>query len=127
MNGKRAVTLSLAITLAFSAVLLAVRLTPPRETEIRARHASEEAVMTGGNAETAERELLPGEKLNINSADEAELTLLPGIGDTLAAAIVQYRQENGDFAAVEDIMNVSGIGKNALRTSVTILRLRTDT
>ena len=100
MNGKRAVTLSLAITLAFSAVLLAVRLTPPRETE-----------MTGGNAETAERELLPGEKLNINSADEAELTLLPGIGDTLAAAIVQYRQENGDFAAVEDIMNVSGIGE----------------
>ena len=101
MNGKRAVTLSLTITLAFSAVLLAVRLTPPRETEIRARHASEEAVMTGGNAETA----------NINSADEAELTLLPGIGDTLAAAIVQYRQENGDFAAVEDIMNVSGIGE----------------
>ena len=79
MNGKRAVTLSLAITLAFSAVLLAVRLTPPRETEIRARHASEEAVMTGGNAKTAERELLPGEKLNINSADEAVLTLLPGI------------------------------------------------
>ena len=37
--------------------------------------------------------------------------LLPGIGDTLAAAIVQYRQENGDFAAVEDIMNVSGIGE----------------
>ena len=59
----------------------------------------------------AERELLPGEKLNINSADEAELTLLPGIGDTLAAAIVQYRQKNGDFAAVEDIMNVSGIGE----------------
>lgn len=111
MNGKRAVTLSLAITLAFSAVLLAVRLTPSRETEIRARHASEEAVMTGGNVETAERELLPDEKLNINSADEAELTLLPGIGDTLAAAIVQYRQENGDFAAVEDIMNVSGIGE----------------
>lgn len=111
MSGKRAVTLSLAITLAFSAVLLAVRLTPPRETEIRARRASEEAVMTGGNAENAERELLPGEKLNINSADEAELTLLPGIGDALAAAIVSYRQENGDFAAVEDIMNVSGIGE----------------
>lgn len=111
MNGKRAVRLSLAITLAFSAVLLAVRLTLPREPEIRARHASEEAVMTGGNAGTAERELLPGEKLNINSADEAELTLLPGIGDALAAAIVEYRQENGDFAAVEDIMNVSGIGE----------------
>ena len=108
MNGKRAVTLSLAITLVFSAVLLAVRLTPPRETEIRARHASEEAMMTGGNAETAERELLPGEKLNINSADEAELTMLPGIGGALAAAIVEYRQENGDFAAVEDIMNVNG-------------------
>lgn len=111
MNGKRAVTLSLAITLVFSALLLAVRLTPPRETEIRARHASEEAMMTGGNAETAERELLPGEKLNINSADEAELTMLPGIGGALAAAIVEYRQENGDFAAVEDIMNVNGIGE----------------
>ena len=48
-------------------------------------------------------------KININTASEAELCNIPGIGATRAAAIVAYRQEKGGFASVEDIMNVSGI------------------
>ena len=48
-------------------------------------------------------------KVNINTASEAELCNIPGIGAVRAAAIVAYRQEKGSFSSIEDIMNVSGI------------------
>lgn len=48
-------------------------------------------------------------RVNINTASEDELCSIPGIGSTRAAAIVAYRQENGGFRKLEDIMNVSGI------------------
>lgn len=48
-------------------------------------------------------------KININTASEAQLCEIPGIGATRAAAIVAYRQESGSFLSIEDIMNVSGI------------------
>ena len=48
-------------------------------------------------------------RININTADEAQLTTLTGIGATRAQAIIAYREENGPFAAREDIMNVQGI------------------
>ena len=48
-------------------------------------------------------------RININTADEAQLTTLTGIGATRAQAIIAYRDENGPFAAIEDIMNVQGI------------------
>ena len=48
-------------------------------------------------------------RININTADEAQLTTLTGIGATRAQAIIAYRQENGPFAAIEEIMNVQGI------------------
>ena len=48
-------------------------------------------------------------RININTADEAQLTTLTGIGATRAQAIIAYREENGPFAEIEDIMNVQGI------------------
>lgn len=48
-------------------------------------------------------------RININTADEAQLTTLTGIGATRAQAIIAYREENGPFASIEDIMNVQGI------------------
>ena len=48
-------------------------------------------------------------RININTADVTQLTTLTGIGATRAQAIIAYRQENGPFAAIEDIMNVQGI------------------
>lgn len=48
-------------------------------------------------------------RININTADEAQLITLTGIGATRAQAIIAYREENGPFAAIEDIMNVQGI------------------
>ena len=40
--------------------------------------------------------------------------LLPGIGEKTAEKIIAYRNENGRFSAIEDLMNVSGIGKATL-------------
>lgn len=51
----------------------------------------------------------PAERVNINTATEKELSGITGIGAGKAAAIVKYRQENGGFASIEDIMKVSGI------------------
>lgn len=48
--------------------------------------------------------------IDINYATAEELETLPGIGPTLAIRIVQYREQNGPFQTIEDIMNVSGIG-----------------
>ncbi len=47
--------------------------------------------------------------VNINTADEMELCTLPGVGETRARAIMEYRREHGDFEKIEDIQNVSGI------------------
>lgn len=47
--------------------------------------------------------------VNINTAGEAELTTLPGIGQSRAGDIIAYREENGGFRNVEEIMNVPGI------------------
>jgi competence protein ComEA len=48
--------------------------------------------------------------ININTAELSLLTLLPGIGETLAQRIIDYREAYGDFESIEDIMKVSGIG-----------------
>jgi len=50
------------------------------------------------------------ELININFASQAELESLPGIGPTTAQKIIQYREQNGSFLTIEDIINVPGIG-----------------
>ncbi len=56
-------------------------------------------------------------KVNINTATSAELTTLPGIGDAKATSILQYREEHGKFASIEEIKNVSGI-KDGVYTQI---------
>ena len=48
--------------------------------------------------------------ININKADLNELQNLPGVGESIAQAIIKYREENGKFKNVEDLKQVSGIG-----------------
>lgn len=52
----------------------------------------------------------PVSKVDINSATVAELDTLPGIGPSTAAKIIEYREKNGPFASIEQLMDVSGIG-----------------
>ena len=59
---------------------------------------------TGGSADG---------KVDLNTADAAALKTLPGIGDSRAAAILAWREENGRFTCIEDIMKVSGIKQGA--------------
>lgn len=49
--------------------------------------------------------------VNINTATEEELTLLPGIGKKTAQAIIDYREKEGKFESAEDIIKVKGVGK----------------
>jgi competence protein ComEA len=76
------------------------------------------AVVPGGTAPGSSTGLI-----NINSASATELETLSGIGEVLAATIIEYRDQNGPFASVDDLMDVSGIGPATLeeiRDQVTI-------
>ena len=52
--------------------------------------------------------------ININTASETDLEALPGVGPVTAAAIIDYRTQNGPFSAVDDLIDVSGIGPSTL-------------
>jgi len=49
--------------------------------------------------------------VNINTASATEIATLPGVGAKMAARIIEYRQKNGPFKKVEELMNVRGIGE----------------
>lgn len=76
--------------------------------DIWAAQAVSAGTVTSGESEVAASSGLTG-LVNINTATESELGSISGIGSGKAAAIVKYRQENGNFASIEDIMKVSGI------------------
>lgn len=52
----------------------------------------------------------PLQKVNINDATKEELMTISGIGDAIATQLISYRNENGIFYCLEDIMEVNGIG-----------------
>jgi len=53
----------------------------------------------------------PAGKVNINTASVEQLQTLPGVGQKLAARIVEYRQKSGSFKSTQELMNVKGLGE----------------
>jgi competence protein ComEA len=86
------------------ALLLLFGAAPPEASAQQAAPAVAQAAAT------------PSTPININTASADQLEGLPGIGAKTATRIVEYRQKNGAFKKVEDLMNIRGIGeKNFLR------------
>lgn len=54
--------------------------------------------------------------INLNTATVQDLTLLPGVGEVLAQRIIAYREANGPFKSVADLVNVDGIGDKKLES-----------
>ncbi|REJ10646.1 ComEA family DNA-binding protein [Halobacillus trueperi] len=69
------------------------------------RVSSDEIVEKGSQA---------AEKISINRASASEMEKLNGIGPSKAASIIKYREENGPFSSLEDLVNVPGIGEKTL-------------
>ncbi len=67
--------------------------------------------------------------VNLNTATVAQLETLPGIGLKTAERIIEYRQKNGGFKKIEDLMNVRGVGERSflkLKAMITVLPVKTE-
>jgi competence protein ComEA len=53
----------------------------------------------------------PTTPVNLNTATQAQLEALPGVGPKAAERLIEYRKQNGSFKKVEDLMNVKGFGE----------------
>lgn len=61
--------------------------------------------------------------IDINSADVKQLALLKGVGLKRAKAIVEYREANGEFASLEDLLKVKGIGESVLEANQSRIKI----
>jgi competence protein ComEA len=81
------------------------------------------AAQTSARRSASAPEAAAASVVNLNTASVAQLETLPGIGKSTAERILEYRQKNGGFKKVEDLMNVRGVGEKSflkLKALVTV-------
>lgn len=69
--------------------------------------------LTVSGAAVAATKPAPSAKVNINTASVQQLVTLPGVGEKLAARIVEHRQKEGGFKSLQELINVRGIGEKS--------------
>lgn len=86
------------------------------------------AAAPDGQATTATKAAAPV-MVNLNTATSEQLQKLPGIGPRTAARILEYRQKNGSFKKIEELMNVRGIGEKSflrIKAQLTVAPAKPD-
>ena len=63
--------------------------------------------------------------VNLNTATAEQLATIPGVGPKMAERIIDYRQKNGGFKKIEDLMNVSGVGEKSFLKMKPLITLTT--
>jgi competence protein ComEA len=116
MKSPDNVLLGIALFLLSGVILYNVFMTEPSAVAAQENDGTtalvtvtEPAVVPGTTAPAVTESLI-----NINTATAEELETLKGIGPAKAEAIVAYREQNGPFSSVDDLVNVTGIGEKTL-------------
>ncbi|MBQ1451957.1 MAG: helix-hairpin-helix domain-containing protein [Clostridia bacterium] len=116
MKSPDNVLLGIALFLLSGVILYNVFMTEPSAVAVQENDGTtalvtvtEPAVVPSTTAPAVTESLI-----NINTATAEELETLKGIGPAKAEAIVAYREQNGPFSSVDDLVNVTGIGEKTL-------------
>ena len=113
LSKKTTMIISISLVLLFLLILgisLALNAGRTGMRVVTERKADPEALMLGGLENEKPYPVMPGDVININTADSAQLQRLPGIGPSLAGAVVAWREANGPFGVPADLKKVPGIG-----------------
>ena len=101
----------------FAIVILLAALVAPASTIYAAQAVKAAPAAKAGSAakggSAAKARATADSPVNLNSASVAQLQTLPGIGASTAQRIVEFRQKNGSFKKIEELMNVKGIGEKS--------------
>lgn len=114
ISGRKAIYITLILCALYLAGLMVSSLFFVKEDGVRiaAGWVSHARTLKGNDdPDRPYDELLPGQTMDINSASEQQLSLLPGVGEELAEDIVEFRQKQGGFSSTDELMEIDGIGE----------------